>query len=134
MPKLYLFKLVWFLFQKLFSKCKTKYIFGRESFTVVNISSILSENSDEHILSPVIGWQKKYKKISLSGFHWSRDSKYFYSPHFPNFAMSSILPHVSIWLSDININTPCFFKSLTSGVSLLEPSKKETPLSITLSC
>lgn len=40
--------------------------------------------------------------------------------------MYSILPHVSILLSDININTPCFFKSLTSGVSLSESSKKET--------
>lgn len=39
--------------------------------------------------------------------------------------MYYILPHVSILLSDININTPCFFKSLTSGVSLSEPSKKE---------
>lgn len=126
LKKLYLFNPVWFLFQSLFSKCKTKYIFGRESFTVVYISFILSEYSDEHILSPIIGWQTKYKKISLSCFHWSRDLTYFESPNFPNFAMYYILPHVSILLSDININTPCFFKSLTSGVSLSEPSKKET--------
>lgn len=125
LKKLYLFNSVWFLFQSLFSKCKTKYIFGREFFTFLYISFILSENSDEHNLSPVIGWQNKYKKISLSGFHWWRDLTYLDSPNFPRLAIASILRHVSILLLDININTPCFFKSLTSGVSLSEPSKKK---------